>query len=305
MAETTTSSTTTAETKATAPTSETESQDTTQESTALPAGESPEDESGKETAEGKEQETKEDPEDSKTFDIEGETVTLADLKQGFRYIQKAVSKVKEAKRLHAIAEKTVTGIVEDTSGTLLDIFTGVFKGDRDKAYEYVVKQAIQIVNEHIKFEGLSDAEKKALKKELEANEYKSKLEKYESEKKQTALKEAQKAWEDRIGEAAKKAGLSSDPDTIEDIAKVLLKAKEAGYPLVLDKAVAVVKKEYQKRRSKMWSDANVEEIPAEFLKKLRDKDLEAVKNGTTPAKTPTKAEPEKMTIALPKRQSSR
>lgn len=243
------------------------------------------------------------PAKPETYDIDGEQVSLDDLKLGYKNIQRAVKTMREAKELKAASEDALRGIVEKTDSTLMEAFTGYYQGDREKAYAHVVKWAAKVVNDHVAFEGMSEDKREALRAKIEAESHKKRADAYEAEKKTAAQKENKKHWEAALTEAATKSGLPTDPDTIEDLARVIVNAKAAGFKLTAVEAAEKLKKEYRKRQSRLWAAANPEEVPPEFLEKVRKRDLETVKkNRTAPAKTASAQSGD--TIRLPTRSAS-
>lgn len=226
------------------------------------------------------------------FDIDGEEVTMDDLKEGYRKIRHAVQMAKDAKELRAQTKEVLGEIVEHTDDALMKILTAANGGDRQKGYAATIKWAAKIVNDHVKVQGLSDAEREALRHKTEAEEYKRRYESAEAEKKQAKRAENKKVWESQLTEAAKKVGLPTDPDTMEDIARALVNGNAAGFKLDPMKAAEAIKKEYAKRRTRLWSGTDLDEVPPDVLERLRKRDLETVKKsrGAPPTKTPKKAE---------------
>lgn len=255
--------------------------------------------------------------DSAEFEIEGEKVTLQDLKEGYRQIQQAAAKFQEAKQLQDQARRALTAIIEPgkdggpakvSVDGLLDLLTRANRGNRDAAYQELVEASCKVVSQHLEWEEMSPEAKEGQRAKWELRETKRRLEEHErriAEERRSAR--SAKLMEENYGKikaAAKAAGLPEKESLYSKVADVLVKAIESGFPITHEKAAQAVKKEYDRLRTEFFSAAEPDEIPAELVEKIRKRDLEQVKDRKYEhlgAKTPNEAEPRGRMVRLPTR----
>lgn len=255
--------------------------------------------------------------DTAEFEIEGEKVTLQDLKEGYQQIQQAATKFQEAKQLQEQARRALTAIIAPgkdggpakvSVDGLLDLLTRANRGNREAAYQELVEASCKVVSQHLEWEEMSPEAKEGQRAKWELRETKRRLEEHErriAEERRSAR--SAKLMDENYGKikaAAKAAGLPEKESLYSKVADVLVKAIESGFPITHEKAAQAVKKEYDRLRTEFFSAAEPDEIPAELVEKIRKRDLEQVKDRKYEhlgAKTPNEAEPRGRMVRLPTR----
>lgn len=207
---------------------------------------------------------------------------------------------KKGRDLYDRASLLLNELGKNTKSTLLDILTGVH-GSKAKAQEAALKIADEIVSEQYKLAMMPEQERKNLSLQEELTEKSKRLEKFEREEadRQAALQN-QKKINDYLGEVDKAIkevkGLEDDPVAAQDIANAYVTCREEGHDVTAKEVAELVLKE-RKDKEKLWEDAQTSD-PEKFLKKypaliekLREHDLNQIRENRNQAKTPRRAEP--------------
>jgi hypothetical protein len=230
---------------------------------------------GDSAAEGEEEEggAEASEEDAQEYEVDGERVTLAELKEAQRYLPQAVEAYKKGKAFHEAAQKMVGSIVENTGPALLDLFSARLKGDRDSAYKHLIKVCSAIINEHLEYEEMPEDRREAIRWKGEAEaareEARQIKEEREKEAQKTQQEEGAKVWGVRISQALKTAGIEADQETVDDVADVIVEGRETGREIPVERAVQTVKRERAKSKGRDWKKVQPEEIPDEDWNRIQ------------------------------------
>lgn len=258
-------------------------------------GESEDDEAkGEEGEEDKKEESEEDPE----FEIDGEKVSLSDLKDAYALIGRATEAIEAVQAKDKELSTVVQALVENPMNTMLDIFANV-TGDRKQAYGKLVELCESVVAQHMQWESMDPKDRLAKEKEWEAEELRGKLKEKEAAEASTAeqaeIAEAAKEISAEINTALKTGGFEKPTaGAVAKVAEILARAEELGIQCTTEKAVRAYKKELAKMKKEALADLNPEDLSPEKRKQLAKQNIETVKKSKKPgAKTVQKEQEQK------------
>ena len=252
-------------------------------------------------------ETPDNKDEETTYEIEGESVSLAELKQGWGFIQQAIQVGKEAEEAREAAQATLNALAESPTEAMLGVFTALAGDDRQKGYLQLVDFASRIVANHIEQEGMPEEKREALRWKMEADRLRAELDDRQRvirarEAEQFEAAETQRLRTE-IDQAIRASGQEPAKALVEATAGQLYDALEAGLKMSTGAAVQLATKKQAKdnasARSKYLaglSRADVAALPKEVLTAIRKLDLEALAAPGAPAveaksKTEKKREP--------------
>lgn len=178
----------------------------------------------------------------KTFDI-----PVTELVEGYKLAAQAKVDLEEAVGAQKAAREVMEGLVQNPFGTVMDALTGVFRGDKQKAFGQLLGMATELVEEHRKFQELPPAEQELItlrRAHAEAQEaLKAQRARENADREQYIRGEETRKWLGEITGAIKTAGLPDEPALIKPVALEIYNARQRGEEI----SAAEGLKRFQKR----------------------------------------------------------
>lgn len=255
--------------------------------------------------------------DSREFDLDGERVTFADLKEGYQLIQEAATAKQRAEQAERHVTATLRSLVErganggpqklslDGIRNLLALANG---GNREIAEELLVEAASQVISERIKWEEMPaeyrDGELAKRRLQDSERQLKAYREREAKERRRREMQEARTALLEKFSPALKAVGIKETKESLGDLSDILLKAHERGLSWTPERAARELKKIYDQRRAEYLAETDPKDFPPESIEALRKRDLETVKEKLSAAPARSGDEEEKEPQARRRRRTA-
>jgi len=261
------------------------------------ASDTPSDDSAEPAAE-------ETPSEPTEFDVDGEQISLDDLKDAWKLSAKAQEALDTAKQRIDDINHVAENLVEKPMESLLNLFSTKF-GDKKKAYDHVVSLCEKVVAQHLQWESLPEAERRAKEKEQEADDLRRQLKERDAalaaEKEQAEIVTTAKQIAGEISAAFKKTGTEKpSPRAIAQVAEIISRAEDNGLTVTYEKAIAAYNRALARQKADLLKELSPSDLTPEQRAAVAKTNIQQIKDTRRPGAktTPPPAKPERRDPAV-------